>query len=281
MSRSSLQPSTVIRFAVCDRIVDVTVPDDQTTVPLRQLYRPYEHPGVASPRAVPNTTITIRTTGDGFAIQRVDGSRHICPTLVRLATELEFALTETFLEACRELPQLHGAGAVLGSHGLLALGSQGAGKSSIALNWSLAGLPLLGDDVLLVGERGRVLPFKRLCKVDPSMLEGRGVPLEHTPFWDGVSAEAWFDPATAGGWGVKGTAAVIARVQFSAREPLTVRPLDRQAVLSLLLGSVLPTGCARRDSLDRLIAVAEAARGYDMTFGDAHEAALALIELAA
>ena len=57
---------------------------------------------------------------------------------------------------------LHAAGTVVSSRALVALGSSGAGKSSLALAWSLAGYPLLGDDAVLLAADGRVYLTERV-----------------------------------------------------------------------------------------------------------------------
>jgi len=66
----------------------------------------------------------------------------------------------------------------------------------MAFAWSLAGYPLLGDDVVRLGEAGLLRSFPRLLKVDPSLVTHHGLLLEDTPAGDpGIihGLALWFD----------------------------------------------------------------------------------------
>lgn len=176
-----------------------------------------------------------------------------------------------------QLTHLHAAGFVADSAAVVVLGQSGAGKSSLALEMSVRGLATLGDDVLFIAEDGVAAPFKRLFKVHPQRLTERSVPTSPSLDWLSDEEEAWFDPATAGGWATPTPISRVAHIRYERGASLTVRSLTKPETLSLLIASLFPLGLGPDDCFDRLLHVASAASGVDLVYGDAARAADALV----
>jgi hypothetical protein len=199
-----------------------------------------------------------------------------------LLAAVEFAVITDLLAQDDQTTHLHAAGAVTPNGAVLVPGPSGAGKSSMAFAWSLAGYPLLGDDVVRLDEAGLLRSFPRLLKVDPSLVTHHGLLLEDTPAWDPESDEAWFDPAGAGGWASGGCrVAVIARIQYGVHDGMQVREKESGFGLRVLLDAVQATGLRSERSLDRMIALVEGARVFDVRFGSSDRAAHELAEMVA
>lgn len=273
----AVEGSDRLRYRVCDSEVTIAIGDPALVPAVRELFRPYEG-SCGRPRSAAPPAVGIRREGGTHLVEWGGESRE-CRTWSELVIAAEYALAVSLLAACGRLAHLHAAGAVVDDRGIVALGGTGAGKSSLALNWSLAGLPLLGDDVLMVDRSSRVLPFKRLVKVVPRLLEERGIDCATTPFWTPGSEEAWFDPAGAGGWAAPTPVAVVAVVRYRPGAALAVDPVDRAMMLSALLHSLLPSGLGRAASLDRLVALTSGARTFAVTYGAAAQAADALTKV--
>jgi hypothetical protein len=214
-----------------------------------------------------------------YVIENAD--RITFDALPDLLAALEFAITRRLLEQDAGFAHLHSAGAVGVSGGMLALGTSGAGKSSIALAWSRMGLPLLGDDVVRMDPKGRLHAFPRLLKVDPELVSRANIDLEGTPAWAPGSEEAWIDPERGAGWAtsIDGVAAV-AGIQYQAGSSLEWRVIEKPEALRLLLASVLPTGSAPEQCVDRFIELIGRTSIVALRFGDAEEAAAWMAERA-
>jgi len=228
-----------------------------------------------------HTPMVMRVTSgpDGYAFF----SREGCSTfdsVPDLLSAVEFAVVSDLLAQDDDSTHLHAAGAVTMNGAVLVSGSSGAGKSSLALAWSLAGRPLLGDDVVRLDENGLLGPFPKLLKVDPDLVTHHGLALDATPAWEPGCDEAWFDPVSAGGWASAGCrAALVARIEYRAGDAVHVREEEPGVGLRLLLDAVQMTGLPREQSMDRIIALLEGARVFDVRFGSAREAAHVLTEM--
>jgi hypothetical protein len=262
-------------YRICDAAISVSVNDVALAEQVRELFRSYEVSLVG-----PGTlAVRVRRANGDIIVEWDPDQRERCRSSADFIIAAEFALTETFLRTCGHLAHLHAAGAVVGDKAILALGPRGAGKSSLALGWALAGIPVLGDDIVFVDGDGRALPFKRLIKVAPALLEERRIELNTTPFWTPDSDEAWFDPADWGGWAPVAPVELLAFVHFSAGADTTMREVRRSAALEGLLRNLLPDGLQAMSSFDRLTTVARTARAYEVVYGSAASAAKLLMEL--
>lgn len=210
------------------------------------------------------------------------GPPRIAADLVEMLTISEGIVARGLLEAASHRVHLHAAGARVGDGAVLALGTRGAGKSSLALAWSVLGLPVLGDDVVFVDDDGRARPFRRLFKVDPGRLESHGIDPDSTPAWVEGSEEAWFDPRMAGGWS-DGPVPVRAVVVLERGEGFTgsarLTPLGAAEALNDLLASVVWTGRSGEASLDPLLRLLDGCKAYRLSFASSARAAREVIEL--
>ncbi len=206
-------------------------------------------------------------------------------TAAEVVGAIEFGVAHFLLGAHSAHTHLHAAGAVadpfLGdAPAILALGASGSGKSSLALAWSRSGFALLGDDVVLLGDGGRLTPFRRPVRVACERLHELGVAVHEPALVDEQTREARYDPEEGAGWAEPGArAAVVARVAWSEGEAVRVRPLTSAEGLELLIGSVLGTGAPPLESFARFTDLLSGGRVVDVRFGNAAEAAAALAEL--
>lgn len=194
--------------------------------------------------------------------------------------DLEFVLTKDLLAGFSSSLHLHASGAVKGNSAVLATGPSGSGKSSIGLWWSVDGYPVTGDDIALIDERCRATPFKRLFKVQAGVLESASLDPSDSLCWSAGDSEAWFDPLTEGGWSDTAAVSVVAAVHFSPGANLSVKPLSKSGALKVLLAGVMESGRSREESFDTLLQLAQAAQSVEVRFGDAREAAVAIVALA-
>lgn len=270
-------PAAVVRLRVCGRDVAVALHDAALVEPTRELFRPYH----VMPSDGSAVAPAVRTypSDDGIVVDWGQASQQPVRSGDDLIIALEFALTVSLLVACRDHAHLHASGAVVGDRAVLALGATGAGKSSLALSWSLAGIPVLGDDIVFVDAAGHARPFKRLFKVIPATLTERGIRLDRTPFWSPDSAEAWFDPAEGGGWASSASVGLLAFVRHQPDGDTVVRAADRASALRGLLESLLPDGLSAEKSFDRLVDISKRARAYHVSYGSATDAGRVLAEL--
>ena len=196
-----------------------------------------------------------------------------------LLPAFEWAVTLALLAGTARYVHVHAAGAVRRNRALLVLGPTGAGKSTLALHWSQAGAPVLGDDTVLLDETGRVHPFPRLFKIDPVAITRAGVRLERTPWWSPGSSEAWYDPADTGGWGSSAPIALVAVVERGGEGTVLVRDVTRRQGLAALLRSCQATGRTGTDAFDALTQAASGARFVALRYRRSDHAARTLIEL--
>lgn len=260
----------VWRYQARGASVDVLV---RGSPPREALVTPYaayrEH---AAPAGSARATLVIETAPSGFQVRDARGAVIACRSPVELAIGYEFALTEALLTSCAQWLQLHAGGAVSGGRAMLALGPRGAGKSSLAFAWHRAGLPVLGDDVVLVDDGGRCMAFARLFKLAPEVLRAGGVDPRGTPYWAEGAAAGWYDPAHGAGWAAPAPPALLIRARHRRGARLTVRPWSRVAALNAVVHSLMPTGRGARDAFDVLAALVAGAECVTVTFGRALEA---------
>jgi hypothetical protein len=215
-----------------------------------------------------------------------DRPPHRSDYLPDLLSHVEDALTDHLMRGLPEFTQLHGAGAVVEGRAVLVVGESGAGKSSLALAWSRMGLPLLGDDVILMDEAGRLHSFPRIMKVFWERLLEHGIDPETTLGYSQDSYELWYDPRTGGGWG-PGPAlpAVVARVRFDAgagrvAPGFELEPLPTADMVQALLAGAFEPGRPPADSFATLVEALADATCLEVTFGSSVALATHLADLA-
>jgi hypothetical protein len=236
----------------------------------------------------PLVTPASRTEAWDFRVVR-DGARLLLeergaeprphPSSAPLLADLEFRVLGRLLTPFADRVHLHASGALLDGRAILAVGPSGAGKSSLALAWSELGLPVLGDDLVLVGEGGWVEGFPRLAKIHRSRLPALGLRLADTVAPDPADPEAWVDPNRGGIWPEGGVqVALVASVAWDGGM-LRMESMGVVDLLQRLMGNRLSSGLQDAAALDRLLPLAGRARGVVARFGDAAELAASLVGL--
>ncbi|MFP3948802.1 MAG: hypothetical protein ACLFWG_08725 [Longimicrobiales bacterium] len=311
MTRKATEGETVV-FGLAGGEVHVLTPDPTVAEVISSLFPDYrkEEPDVASCVHRIEVGYLEGSSDDGrdraYRIH-AGGSSSVTPDPIAMLTTVEGGIARGLLRAASARVHLHAAGVRVGNSALLALGTRGAGKSSLALAWSVMGLPVLGDDVVFVDEVGRADSFRRLFKVDPELLESHGIDPGTTPVWAEGAAEAWFDPRAAGGWS-DGYVPVRAVVVLEGRiaeerdpfrsggggggsregaagrrgespQPWSLASVEPAEALNDLLASVVWTGRSREASLDPLLALLDGCDAHRLSFASSARAARGLVEL--
>jgi len=253
-------------------LVTAAVTDPKLNALTRRLFAPY---CVAETDVTDEPRVRIGAGDDGFVLD--DGAAAtVFGTRGEALEAYEFALTSALLASRSDLPQLHASGVAIGGRACLALGGQGAGKSSLALAWCVDGHAVLGDDIVFLPGGRRAMAFKRLFKVDSSVLKSMNLDPAATPFWEPGSVEAWFDPADAAGWADVGEIDVVAIVRHREGGGTEVRRMAAADGLSALLASLMPSGLGSRAAFATLADIAAAGRFFRIEFSDARDAAAVL-----
>lgn len=247
--------------------------EDRDREVIRQLLPGYLVPGAERP---PLWYRCRRTAKTWVVEDPRAGNRRTFRSAADAWDAIEYLVSWHLLRANASVPQVHAAGAVTSRGAVLALGQSGGGKSSIALHWSMNGLRVLGDDVVLL-EGARIAPFKRLFSVSPTRLAR--YPVTTSPLFDSLSddEDAWYDPARHGGagWAEPAPAVRIGVVEFVADlgARIEVEPLGAPALLNHLSASLLPGGAPSTACFDHLVSIARRAEGMILRFGEAGLAA--------
>jgi hypothetical protein len=217
----------------------------------------------------PNASVQFSSTASRFNVGAPGQATTEWATRLEAIEAYEWILTERLLEAVGDRVHLHASGCVAHGGAILVLGSGGAGKSSIAFGWHRLGIPVLGDDIVLLEAGGRAAPFRRLFKLDPMLLSEAGIVVEETPGWEAGSAEAWFEPSERGSWAEPAQVRVVAIVRHVGGTDLAVRDLSKAHGLSALAASVVSSGRSKVEGYDLLVDAIRGARVVDLTFGSA------------
>jgi hypothetical protein len=165
---------------------------------------------------------------------------------------------------------------VIDGRAVLALGGSDAGKSSLALAWSVAGHPSLGDDIILLEEQGHAGSFPRVFKVAPEVLESLGLEPSETPFWSEATGEAWYTPDAGPGWAEAAPVGLIAVCRHRPGAGVSTETLDRADGLNCLLHSVMPSGLDTAASFPAIVEALADAEVLRVDFESAASAAAAI-----
>jgi hypothetical protein len=215
----------------------------------------------------------------GYVVATRDAPSVSCGTETEALAALEFALTRAIVESFSDYVHLHASGAVVRGRAVLALGKSGAGKSSMAASWLSQGFPTLGDDIVFLNAAAKAVPFKRLFKVTPVVLQTLGVDPATTLQWDPEWPEAWYAPDDGPGWAEEAPVSVVAFVRYDPSVSLTTTPMSAEDGLNALVHSMMDTGKRAGDCFDTLVRVVEGARVVRVEYSSAFEAAEALCSL--
>ncbi len=269
------QPGEVLRFSACGAQVDLAVEDPTLLESLESLFPDYRT-GISSADA--GAVVSLTAADTGHVVVDHEGARHRCHGAIEIFSACEFAITQALLSSCDAFAPLHASGAAVGGRAVLALGSAGAGKSSLAVCWHLAGHAALGDDVVLVDVEGRAHACRRLYELNATTLQTLGVEPAGTSLWRPGSTEAWYDPGAGAGWAEPTPVGVVAVVRFRRGAELDIKRLSTAESLNALVHSQMLVVPDRAAHLEALARVAEGAKAYDVTFGSAAAAATAIAE---
>ena len=206
---------------------------------------------------------------DGILVepQHVAGDRF--PSLGAAMDAIEYMVTIRLLVLHEHKPHVHAAGAVVDGGAMLAIGESGAGKSSIGFQWSAAGVPVLGDDIVPLDHEGRALPFKRLFTVHRDRFAAAGMTPDPALEWSpDPDDEARFDPASCGGWGTEAPVVTVARIRRTAGADLRVEELAKPEALTVLVGALMREGAPAERCFDVLLRIINHARTVSVTCDD-------------
>ncbi len=257
-------------------VIDVRQEELARLVPL--MFPAYVNRVPGTPPSQP-VHIVVDQQARGIAITRSNDAPVVAASVAEMVDELEYIITEALLGTLAARPHLHASG-VTAASSLIALGDSGAGKSSLALAWSMAGLPVLGDDVIPLGRDATAIPFKRLFKVERGALETHGIEPDQTPLWFGDPDELWFDPAPHGGWSEPSRVDHVALIKRCRNSPVVVEPLGPGEGLAGLVHGLLDTGAPAETGFDHLLDLARHARFHRVLFESSIDAAAVLADLA-
>ena len=266
----SLSNQGVATFAIDDRVVRVRTPDEATAAVLARLLPAY----AVDATILGNDDVhRLDFVDDSWLVTEAGGECARFSTLIDAYGALEWLVACELLRALPPFVHLHAAGTDTDRGAVLALGASGAGKSSLALHWSMSGHPVFGDDTVLLGDDGVAHPFRRLFDVHCDRLD---------EYEDAVGCElaalvsdgdAWFDPAIRSGWAAPAPVVRVAVVRFESGASFSMMPMSRPNMLAALSASVMPTGLAASRAFDRLVHICHEAETLKVVFGDSRRAA--------
>lgn len=259
------------------RVIGLASTDRELARDLARLLEGYRVPERLRSAAA-DAWIEIRVADGLWYVGAAGGAGTECGSRAEAADAAEYCVTLLLLEAFRAHLHLHAAGCATPTGAVLALGPSGAGKSSLALHWSVTGRAVYGDDIVLLDDDAQIRPFKRLFRVHPDRIRRYGDAVRRVGEPD--PDEEWFDPASAGGWAEPSEVRLLALARYVPGAPHGITQVPPTEALAALLAAVMPTGRSPTDGFDTLVGVAAHARMVQVTFGDATDAADALVELA-
>jgi len=263
-------------FALNDRIVGVQTPDAGTAELMARLFPFF---AIDPPTEWVGSIHQLSSTGDAWVVTERGGEEARFSTRVDAYDALEFLVACDLLKALPDFVHLHASGAETAAGAVLAIGESGAGKSSLALHWSLTGLPVFGDDIVLLDEAATVHPFQRLFDIHRDRLVeyDQAMAPDLADLADGE--EVWFDPEVGAGWARPTPIARIALIRYEPDAPCSMSSMSKPEMLAALAASAMAPGLASAAAFDRLIQLCRAAETVKVTFGDSREAAATLAAL--
>ncbi|HKI94792.1 MAG TPA: hypothetical protein VJ992_05820 [Gemmatimonadales bacterium] len=260
-----------------DRVVGLASADAEAAHALARLLDAYRAPD-PSPAAVADEWVRIRVADGIWYVDDARGAETACRSCAEAVDAAEHFVTLRLLDALDTHLHLHAAGCALPAGAVLALGPSGAGKSSLALHWSVTGHAVYGDDIALVDDDAHVHPFKRLFRVHPDRIARYGDACRR--LGDPDPDEEWFDPGAVGGWAGPAPVRVLALARYVPGAPLAITRMLPAESLAALLAAVMPTGRSATEGFDTLLGMSARTPMVRVTFGEAAEAADALVEMA-
>jgi hypothetical protein len=266
----SLPNQRTATFAIDDRVVRVRTPSAATANAMARLLPAY---AVDSTTHGSDAVHRLDFRNDSWLVTEPGGERARFSTLIDACAALEFLVTCALLRALPQCVHLHAAGTATDRGAVLALGGSGAGKSSLALHWSMAGRSVFGDDIVLLCEDGVAHPFRRLFDVHGDRLDEYEDAIGPELAALASDDEAWFDPAIRSGWAAPAPVVRVAVVRFESGASFSMKPMSRPHMLAALSASTMPTGLGASRAFDRLLTICHEAETLEVVFGNSHQAA--------
>ncbi|MFC1639269.1 hypothetical protein ACFL3B_00740 [Gemmatimonadota bacterium] len=259
-------------YAAGDAVVTAEILAPTLLEPARRLFPAYEvaRPGLQRSERV---DVSVRWESGVFLVASLDSPDVLCKTEMDAIVVLEFALSRSLAASFVDYVHLHASGAVVDGQAILALGSSGAGKSSLAVAMQTRGFPTLGDDTVFLSSAARAIPFKRLLKVSGVVLSELGVDPTDTILWDPAWPEVWYDPQEGPGWATETPVGVIVLARYDPNARFRLSPIPKTEALNVVVHSVMTTGMPAGEDFDRLVQMVRGASVFQVEFRSAIEAA--------
>jgi len=236
--------------------------------------RPHLESAGQTSKARHHVRVEVRRDGSGGYVVEAGAAITRCPTWSDVPGTLEFVLAQSLIRDSGAAAQVHGAGVSVGGEALLLVGPSGRGKSSLALQLTRLGHPLITDDFLLIHQGGRVEGARRHAKLDAQTLALLGIDPQGTVLWHNDADEAWVDPETLSGW-VRHPVGARWIVFLAAERSMDVlQPIPDTYALELLLRSRGPDRSGR--SLPVLAELLHAAQAFELN-ASSHASALSSV----
>lgn len=250
--------------------VAVTVPEA-----LRVLGAVFPDDRVAAAGGTPS--ITLDAHRDGYLLRTPLGEREI-PGLHESLVALELALAEELVRRSG-LPGLHAGGAVIAGGAVLFPGDGGRGKSSLTAALARTGVPVLGDDVVLLDVQGCAHPFRRLLKVEEPARSLLDLPEAPEPLRSIWPDSAFYRPTQLGSrWADPAPVREIVRPSRVDGATTELAPVRAAALLPELLTGVVLSDRIAPGAFDAVASALGEARCWDLRYGTTAEGASALLE---
>ena len=196
-----------------------------------------------------------------------------------LPTYLEYAITRLLLSVESTLAHLHCAGVVSDGSATLAVGGSGAGKSTVALAWLLAGRPILGDDIVFLDSSGVASPFYKPVKAPVARALEFGLQAADTPYWHEDAEELWIKPEDYGGWAEPTTVGAIAFLDRTPGQETQIDPISPAECAAGLVGQFMTSGPRPSRCIDSILALATRAPAFRISFSSSRDAAARILEV--
>lgn len=204
----------------------------------------------------------------GWAVDGPSGSRHIgrsdSHALYEVLTELNDIAAAT---AASSSAVIHGAAVVAGGGAICLVGPSGAGKSTLAAALTLAGAPLLAEEVCAIDADSLLHPFPRPIGMRARSAHLLGIRVPDGPF---EFVYPWRAPTLAAAPARVAHIMLLHRVEHADPE---ARRLPPDEALLRLAQNTLGAAGAEIAMFRRVERVARTLPVWELTYADAHHAA--------
>lgn len=196
--------------------------------------------------------------------------------------QVELMLAEALVTDIPGHRVLHAGGANLDGRAVLLSGHGGSGKSTLSAALALRGLPVFGDDVVLVNlDSGLVSPIRRRLKVMEEPRKALGIQRQGTPLDELWPEAVYLHPSDLGSrWAEPSPVGLVAFPTWSG-DPAgeaSLTPIPGAASMQRLLFQLLLINRHGAEEVDLIATLLEEARTFEISWGDGHLGARALVE---